>query len=83
LNQHIIDQGVELMLTGMGAVFVFLVLLVGATTIMSFLLSRFVKDVEEQNSEVLQQAPATAIDQKTLAAIHAAVKLHRAAKGRG
>jgi len=83
LNQRIIDQGIELMLTGMGAVFVFLVLLVGATTMMSFVLSRFVKDAEEQSSEEQRHVPTAAIDNKTLAAIGAAVKLHRAAKGRG
>ncbi|MCR9277243.1 MAG: OadG family protein [Pseudomonadaceae bacterium] len=38
-------QGLELMLAGMGTVFVFLTLLVAATTLMSALVQRFTPDI--------------------------------------
>ena len=42
LNDDLFLQGLELMLVGMGTVFVFLTLLVLATTLMSYLVRRFV-----------------------------------------
>ncbi len=43
MQSNLMQQGVELMLYGMGTVFVFLVLLIVVTSIMSSLLGRFVK----------------------------------------
>ena len=43
MQGNLVQQGVELMLYGMGTVFTFLVLLIIATSLMSFLLQRFVK----------------------------------------
>ena len=64
----LLSQGVELMLVGMGTVFVFLTVLVGATTLMSTL--------------VLKRVPADLTGDgptdEELAAISAAISRHRA-----
>ncbi|MEM7100473.1 MAG: OadG family transporter subunit [Pseudomonadota bacterium] len=62
----LLASGVELMLVGMGTVFFFLTVLVGATTLMSKIVLRF--------------APEPAADEITpeeVAAITAAIALHR------
>lgn len=59
-------QGIELMLVGMGVVFVFLTALVGATTLMSRLVLRY-----------LPSPPAADVDEATVAAISAAIERHR------
>lgn len=41
MQQDLMQQGVSLMLYGMGTVFVFLVVLIGVTTSMSYILRRF------------------------------------------
>ena len=63
-----IEQGVELMLAGMGTVFVFLTSLVGATTLMSNLVGRFQKPAE---------VPDDIVTADEVAAITAAIARHR------
>ena len=58
-------SGVELMLVGMGTVFVFLTILVGATTLMSKIILRFTP------------TPKPSIDPMVIAAITAAITKHR------
>ena len=41
MQDNLMQQGVELMLFGMGTVFLFLAVLIVATTLMSFLIQRF------------------------------------------
>ena len=41
MEQSLLSEGVTLMLVGMGTVFVFLTLLVGATTLMSAVTAKF------------------------------------------
>ena len=55
------------MLVGMGTVFVFLTLLVGATTLMSSLTARFIP----------AQPTATDVSEEEVAAIAAAIEQHR------
>lgn len=62
-------QGLELMLVGMGVVFVFLTALVGATTLMSHVVLRFLRPDEGPGA-----------DESTVAAITAAIALHRKKK---
>ncbi|MCP5179719.1 MAG: OadG family protein [Pseudomonadales bacterium] len=77
-----LGQGVELMVAGMGTVFVFLTVLVGATSIMSSMITRFLPPP-------LPAAPAAAPPQpesssnEEIAAITAALAMHRARKGGG
>ncbi len=63
MQGDVLSAGVELMLVGMGTVFVFLTLLVVATTAMSAAIQRFL--------------PADAASPEELAAITAAVHQHR------
>jgi len=70
---ELISNGIELMIAGMTIVFLFLVMLVGAINLMSFLVQRF-----------FPEQPATAIhvttggvDKQIVAAITAAVHQYR------
>ena len=68
MENELLARGVELMLVGMGTVFVFLTALVAATTLMSRLVMRF--------------APATPVqddgpDDAEIAAISAAIAAYR------
>lgn len=74
-------QGINLMLFGMGTVFVFLTLLVFFTTTMSVIIARslpavevFPQAVEAQTSDQLVQGVP---DQTLIAAVEAAIAQHR------
>ena len=69
MESTLLAQGVELMLAGMGTVFVFLTLLVLASTAMSALVRRFF--AEHQALE------ADAVTEEEVAAITAAIARHR------
>ena len=62
METHLLDQGLELMLAGMGTVFVFLTLLVFATRLMSRIVLRFDKrssaDVTDEELAVISAAIA-------------------------
>lgn len=74
----LLSQGIELMLVGMGVVFVFLVMLVGAVTLMSQLVARFAPDSPLAVPRGSLTAPAVpAVDDRTLAVIREAVRRHR------
>ena len=68
MQSQLLEQGFELMLAGMGTVFVFLTCLVAATTVMSVLVRRF--------SPVEAPAYDTVTDEE-VAAITAAITRHR------
>lgn len=67
-------DGLNLMLYGMGTVFVFLTLLVACTSIMSALLTRF---YPEPATESAAAKGSGSIDSKTIAIIEAAIAEHR------
>ncbi len=72
-------QGVELMFTGMGIVFLFLVMLIGAVKLMAYWVARFFPEEAVQPGQAAprpaaQNAGAPAVT----AAITAAVHQHRA-----
>ncbi|MGR9071817.1 MAG: OadG family protein [Gammaproteobacteria bacterium] len=70
-----LKAGIELMLAGMGIVFLFLALLVVAVNVMSSLIQRYLAQVEKQTST--STAPSEEIDRKLVAAIGAAVSRYR------
>ncbi|GAB3091353.1 hypothetical protein G8770_12740 [Aestuariicella hydrocarbonica] len=81
MQQEIMQQGVDLMLFGMGSVFVFLTVLVIATMIMSSLVQRFFPEpVPLPVPAAKAPVPAGVNDPKLLAIIKAAVDKHRAKK---
>lgn len=70
MNPGLFEQGLNLMLIGMGTVFVFLTLLVGATTLMSRLAARL--------APVAADAVAEGdVEPAVVAAIGAAIAQHR------
>lgn len=77
-------EGVELMLFGMGFVFVFLVLLVGVVSLMSLLIATFAPPAAAPAaSSPLSSAKSASHepDAETLAAIQSAIAQHRARRG--
>lgn len=75
MQESIVQQGVDLMLFGMGTVFVFLTILVIATVIMSGLVGRFFPEAEKPAAPVAA-APGQ-VDARTRAIIKAAIDKHR------
>lgn len=78
---NLLMEGVSLMLLGMGAVFVFLTLLVFTTAFMSKLVAKFAPEVPKPVSatpiSVAAANPATTDNTQLLAIISAAVHKHR------
>ncbi|WP_439861826.1 OadG family protein [Pseudomonas sp. MBLB4136] len=81
-NQLLLE-GVELMLFGMGSVFIFLVLLIFAIRLMARLLERFAAPAPQRVATA--PAPVKAAlhepEPDVLAAIQAAIHQHRARRG--
>ena len=76
MDTNILQQGFDLMLYGMGTVFVFLTVLVFATRAMSAVVSRWQPasvDLPKQPAQVA----GTVEDQQLLAVISAAIHAHR------
>lgn len=72
----LVDAGLQLMLIGMGTVFVFLTALVGITTLMSKLVNRFFPEAAPQANVSSDPNEPSAAE---LAAIAAAIATHRQA----
>ena len=81
--RQLLLEGVELMLFGMGSVFVFLVLLIVAIRLMAWLIERFALAGPLQPAVALvpAKAPTTGPEADVLAAIQLAIHLHRARRG--
>lgn len=80
MDNVILEQGMNLMLYGMGSVFVFLTLLVVGTTLMSGFISKYMPEAEPvalPKKTVLNKQPL-AVDPTTLAVIQDAIHQHRA-----
>jgi oxaloacetate decarboxylase (Na+ extruding) subunit gamma len=67
-----INSGIELMFAGMGIVFVFLIMLVGAINLMSVVVQRFFPEASPKFRN-----ESSGIDKSTVAAISAAVHQYR------
>ena len=80
-SENIITEGLNLMLMGMGTVFVFLTLLVFVTSFMSSLIQKY---LPETSAEVLPTAASSLSsgknDPSLLAVISAAIHAHRSNK---
>ncbi|MFN3714365.1 MAG: OadG family protein [Alcanivoracaceae bacterium] len=81
--ETLLEQGLELMLIGMGVVFSFLILLVVLTTLMSWVVNRFFPEAQPQPVPVPALTPAAtgAVDSTTLRVIEDAIRQHRARTG--
>ncbi len=74
MRTEIIQQGLELMVFGMGTVVIFLALLVFATGVMSRTVQRLLPDPE---TEPANPAPTPIADTELIAVISAAIHQHR------
>ncbi|WP_305906448.1 OadG family protein [Methylomarinum sp. Ch1-1] len=72
---EMMNQGLELMLTGMGIVFVFLAALIVAVNLMSSAIQRFFPS--QQLVKSVPPVASGAVDQSVIAAITAAVTQYR------
>ena len=81
MSGDIFNQGLNLMAFGMGTVFVFLTLLVIATSIMSTIISKYFPEppAEAKPSPALTKQGD---DKQVISAIMAAIKLHRSQKNK-
>src|SRR5690606_29236007 len=81
-SSDLVMEGVELMLIGLGTVFVFLMMLVGLINLMSFVINRFFPDAAPVVAKPKRMAAASSgshpVDAELLAVIGAAVSQHRA-----
>ena len=71
------NQGVELMVYGMGTVFVFLFLLIIMTSLMSTLVQRFIKPDTTATVATAGTMPTAATDDQRIAVISAAIHKYR------
>jgi len=79
IMNEIMMQGVELMLTGMGIVFLFLVMLIGAVKLMASCVTNFFPEELPATAAVPVPTPvSTGVTPTVTAAITAAVHQHRA-----
>ncbi len=79
MQQTIMEQGFDLMIFGMGAVCVFLTLLVFLTRLMSWFVNRYIPEPEQPVPvEPAKAASAVPVDPKVLAIIQGAIHQHRA-----
>lgn len=80
MQDSLIDQGINLMLFGMGTVFVFLTILVFATTLMSKLVNRFAPEAQTitlPTQTKTESANANTVSPQTVSAIQKAIAAHR------
>lgn len=76
MQPTLIEQGIELMLFGMGTVFVFLALLIAATSAMSALIQRYAKPEEVVQKRAVNN-PVVTDDDQIIAVLTAAIHKHR------
>ena len=78
-STDLLMEGVDLMVLGLGSVFILLILLIGCISLMSRLVARFLPEVPSAVApRRTAPAPAMSVDSETLAVISAAVRQHRA-----
>ena len=77
MTESLIDQGLELLVFGMGTVLAFLTVLVIAISIMSALLKRYFPMPEEPVTAAQKPAPLAAGNPDLVAVISAAVHRYR------
>lgn len=76
MSANLMQQGIDLMLFGMGTVFVFLALLVVSVIVMSTVIQKFFPEAEPEAAPA-PVAPAQVNDPKLIAIIQAAIEQHR------
>lgn len=82
MQSTLTQQGIDLLIFGMGTVFVFLTLLVVCVSVMSIFINKFLGEeevvVEPKHAPKKPTGSAGAVDPKVLAVIQEAIYQHRA-----
>jgi|TARA_B110000014_G_C19551171_1_gene294605 oxaloacetate decarboxylase gamma subunit len=76
MQQSLMQQGFDLLIYGMGTVFVFLTVLVFVTMAMSAIMRRFFPDPVDP-AVITEAVPVASVPPNVLAAIKAAIEQHR------
>jgi len=80
-QQELLIAGTQLMILGMGTVFIFLAMLIGSLKLMSFLVGRLPNDQINKTTESLSTAEITTVaDTELVAVITAAITKYRILK---
>ena len=74
MDNNLLAEAINLTLFGMGFVFVFLILMVGVTTMMSLLVKRFQPNLNLATTSNIEFS--SDIDENTVAIIKKAIKMH-------
>lgn len=76
---ELLTEGINLMVFGMGFVFLFLVVLVWATSLMSRLVTKLLPEepLVEKTTVVKKAAPSESVPEDVVAAIALAIRQHR------
>lgn len=84
MQESLLSQGLDLMVFGMGTVFVFLALLIVVTSAMSVLVVRFFPEpaVPVKAAKSPNRKPSSTVDERTLQVIRAAIQQHRARRSK-
>lgn len=79
-SADLLMEGVDLMVLGVGSVFIFLILLIGCISLMSRAVTRFLPEEMPLAAAPRRTAPVSAlpVDSETHAVISAAIRQHRA-----
>lgn len=83
MNGTLFQQGLDLMLFGMGTVFVFLTLLVFSVIVMSAVVTKFFAELEEPRKDlpvITPKTPMVVVDPVKLRVIQDAIQQHREKK---
>lgn len=84
MQSTLLEQALDLLIFGMGTVFVFLALLVVAINLMSRFMGTYFPDaIVPEPFAPKPKAPTDTIDNTTLAVIQAAIRQHRDKQSRG
>lgn len=84
MQATLLEQALDLLIFGIGTVFVFLALLVIAVNVMSRFIETYFPEAVIEETPVNKRKPSNdAIDQTTLAVIQAAIRQHRDKQSRG
>ena len=79
MQDSLMQQGVDLMLYGMGTVVIFLAILVVCTTLMSRMVQRYFAEPDVQAASIkMVEADHDVVDARLLAVIKSALDQHRA-----
>lgn len=81
MESSLLEQGLDLMLFGMGTVFVFLALLVVGTMLMSKFVGKYLPEAQVEDAPLARPQPhPSQVDTRTLTIIQEAIHQHRASQ---